>query len=356
MPVHSLRPRVALPAIMCLFALSASPTPLVSEASAQSGTPLSSLTGATAWLNSPPLTAAGLRGKVVLVDFWTYSCINCLREMPYIEAWAQKYRPYGLVVIGVHAPEFAFEKNIDNIRRAIDRFHITFPVAVDNDRAIWNGFGNEYWPAAYFIGGDGHVRAHHFGEGDYDRSEHFLQSLLLENGARNVPTDLVHPKGTGEQEEADLGAIGSPETYIGYARTQHFASTGGAVQDSPNDYVIERTLALNDWGLTGNWTVGEESARLNKGGGSISFRFHARDLHMVLGTGKSAKPVAFHVTIDGHAPGAMHGTDCDADGNGTVSGQRLYQLVRQPGHDIGDHVFRIEFKAPGVEAYSFTFG
>lgn len=344
--VSGLRLSVSLCAVLGLAAL-----PPGAQAA-----PLDSLAGATAWLNSPPLTAQGLKGKVVLVDFWTYSCINCLREMPYVEAWANKYKPYGLVVIGVHAPEFAFEKNLENIEKAVARFHITFPVAVDNDRAIWNGFNNEYWPAAYLIEGDGQIQAHHFGEGDYDRSEHQIQAMLRENGAVNVPDDLVHPKGTGEQSEADLSSIGSPETYIGYERANHFISTGGAVQDAPNDYVIENTPSLNDWGLTGNWTVGAESARLNKAGGSITFRFHARDLHLVLGPAASGQPVRFRVTIDGHAPGVIHGTDCDSEGMGTVTGQRLYQLVRQQDNAVSDHVFRIEFLSPGVEAFSFTFG
>ncbi|GBQ85006.1 redoxin family protein [Asaia krungthepensis] len=318
--------------------------------------PLDSLSGATSWINTPPLTADALKGKVVLVDFWTYSCINCLRELPYVEAWAAKYKSYGLVVIGVHAPEFAFEKNLDNIKKAVGRFHITFPIAVDNDRAIWNGFNNEYWPAAYFVGGDGKIQAHHFGEGDYAQSEHLIQTMLHENGAANVPDDLVHPDGKGEQSEADLSAIGSPETYIGYERANHFISTGGAVQDSANDYVVDSPPALNDWGLTGNWTIGPESARLNKPGGSILFHFHARDLHLVLGPSKPDMPVKFRVTIDGHAPGVMHGSDCDSEGMGMVTGQRLYQLVRQPDDAVSDHVFRIEFLSPGVDAFSFTFG
>ncbi|GBR22141.1 thioredoxin family protein [Asaia spathodeae] len=319
-------------------------------------TPLASLSGATSWLNTQPLSADALKGKVVLVDFWTYSCINCLRELPYVEAWADKYKPYGLVIIGVHAPEFAFEKNLDNIRKAVTRFHIGFPVAVDNDRAIWNGFGNEYWPAAYFIGGDGKIQAHHFGEGDYDNSERLIQTMLRENGAKDVPSDLVHPKAVAEQVEADQSDIGSPETYIGYERASNFISTGGAIQDAPNDYVIERAPALNQWGLSGNWSVGPESARLNKAGGAIVFRFHARDLHLVLGTVKGDAPVKFRLTIDGKAPGAMHGSDCDENGNGTVTGQRLYQLVRQSDDAVGEHEFRIEFLSPGVEAFSFTFG
>lgn len=325
-------------------------------ASEARATPLASLSGATSWLNTTPLSADALKGKVVLVDFWTYSCINCLRELPYVEAWATKYKPYGLVIIGVHAPEFAFEKNVDNIKKALDRFHITFPVAVDNDRAIWNGFNNEYWPAAYFIGGDGKVQTHHFGEGDYDRSEHLIQSMLRENGAQNVPDDLVHPTGTGEQAETDLSANLSPETYIGYSRAAHFISTGGAIQDAPNEYVIETKPLLSDWGLTGNWTVGPESARLNKANGSITYRFHARDLHLVMGSTQSNTPVSFKVTIDGHPPGDMHGSDCDANGVGTVTGQRLYQLVRQSSYSVDDHVFKIEFMSPGVEAFSFTFG
>ncbi len=318
--------------------------------------PLDSLSGATSWINTPPLSAEALKGKVVLVDFWTYSCINCLRELPYVEAWAAKYKPYGLVVIGVHAPEFAFEKNLDNIRKAVARFHITFPVAVDNNRAIWNGFNNEYWPAAYFVGSDGKIQAHHFGEGDYAQSEHLIQTMLHENGATGVPDTLVQPRARGEQSEADLSAVGSPETYIGYERANHFISTGGAVQDSASDYVVDTPPALNEWGLTGNWTIGPESARLNRSGGSILFHFHARDLHLVLGPSKPDMPIKFRVTVDGHAPGAMHGSDCDSDGLGTVTSQRLYQLVRQPDDGVADHVFRIEFLSPGVDAFSFTFG
>lgn len=315
-----------------------------------------SLSGATRWLNSPPLTRAGLKGKVVLVDFWTYSCINCLRELPYINAWADKYKPYGLVVIGVHAPEFDFEKNIDNIQKAMSRYHITFPVAVDNDLTIWSAFDNHYWPAAYFIDAKGQIRHHTFGEGGYAASERVIQELLTEAGAKNVPTSIVSVDGTGAQQEGDFKDMLSPETYVGYARAQHFAATGGAIQDSAADYVTDTAaLGLNDWGLEGNWTVGAEHARLNKPGGQVIFRFHARDLHLVMGPGPDGKPVHFKVTIDGHAPGMQHGSDIDAEGNGTVTGQRLYQLVRQTG-PVTNHTFSITFTEPGVQVYSFTFG
>jgi cytochrome c biogenesis protein CcdA/thiol-disulfide isomerase/thioredoxin len=309
------------------------------------------LDGATLWLNSPPLTREQLRGKVVLVDFWTYSCINCLRALPYVKAWAAKYGPHGLVVIGVHAPEFAFEKNEANVRRAVKDLGITYPVALDNDYAIWQAFGNQYWPAHYFIDGQGRIRHHHFGEGEYAQSENVIQKLLAEAGRADVPGGVASVTATGAEAAANTDAMQSPETYLGYGRAQNFAS-GAVKQDVSAAYQTPYPLAVNQWGLSGDWIVGREKAALAKAGGAISFRFHARDLHLVMG---AAQPVRVRVTIDGHKPGADHGVDIDADGNGVVQDQRLYQLVRQQG-PVQDHIFKIEFLAPGVEAFAFTFG
>jgi cytochrome c biogenesis protein CcdA/thiol-disulfide isomerase/thioredoxin len=313
------------------------------------------LAGAVAWLNSPPLTAQGLKGHVVLVDFWTYSCINCLRSLPYVEAWAQKYRDQGLIVIGVHAPEFAFERNSDNVRAAIKKFGIDYPVAIDNHYAIWRGFNNEYWPADYFIDAQGHIRYHQFGEGGYGASERVIQELLREAGDKAVPTGIVAVTGGGIEEAADVADIASPETYIGTERATDFVSPGGAVPDQPHDYTAPAALALNQWALAGNWRVGAEDAVLDQPGGGITFRFHARDLNLVLGPARNGKPVRFQVLIDGHAPGSDRGADIDAAGNGTVTAQRLYQLVRLTG-PVADHVFSIRFLDPGVDAYAFTFG
>jgi len=316
---------------------------------------LPDLTGAVQWLNSPPLTAAGLKGKVVLVDFWTYSCINCLRTIPYVRAWAEKYKDQGLVVIGVHSPEFAFEKNVDNVRKAIANFKIDYPVAIDNDYAIWRAFDNQYWPADYFVDAQGRIRHHEFGEGDYDESERVIQQLLAEAGRTNVATGLVSVNATGAEAAADMDDVQSPETYVGYERAANFASPGGAVQDIRHVYEAPVTPQLNQWGLSGDWTIGSEHAALNAKDGNIVYRFHARDLHLVLGPGADGKPIHFRVTIDGAAPGNNHGTDIDADGQGMVTGQRLYQLVRQSG-TIADHTFQIQFLDPGVQAYAFTFG
>ena len=313
-----------------------------------------SLSGATAWLNSPPLTAKDLRGKVVLVDFWTYSCINCIRSLPYIEAWAKKYKDHGLIVIGVHSPEFAFEKDIGNVRRAVHDFGITYPVALDDNLAIWRAFNNEYWPAHYFIDPQGRIRHHHFGEGDYDQSEIVIQKLLKEAGFKNVPTGIVNPQASGAQAAADNSAMQSPETYVGYGRGQGFAS-GTPAMDAPANYSIPASLDLNQWALSGNWTIGEQATTLNSPNGKILYRFHARDLHLVLGPAANGKPVRYRVTIDGKPPGDAHGADTDAGGNGTVTEQRLYQLIRQKG-DIEDHTFAIEFLDPGVQAFAFTFG
>lgn len=316
---------------------------------------LPELSGAVSWLNSPPLTTASLRGKVVLVDFWTYSCINCLRTLPYVKAWAEKYKPYGLVVIGVHAPEFAFEKDLGNVRHAVSDLGLNYPIAIDNDYTIWRAFNNEYWPAHYFADAQGKLRHHHFGEGSYDESERVIQNLLREAGHSDVPTDLVSVKGNGIQADFDTNDLQSGETYIGYERASGFVSVTGKRHDAPFTYHVPAKLKLNEWALGGVWTVHDENAALQDAGGRISFRFHARDLHLVLGPDSQGKPVRFRILIDNKMPGNDHGTDINADGEGTVTDHRLYQLVRQHG-DIADHTFSIEFLDPGVQAYSFTFG
>ncbi|MFM0355764.1 cytochrome c biogenesis protein DipZ [Paraburkholderia nemoris] len=319
---------------------------------------LPTLNGAVQWLNSPPLTVQDLRGKVVLVDFWTYSCINCLRSLPYVKAWAQKYKDQGLVVIGVHAPEFAFERNVDNVKKAVHDLGVDYPVAIDNNYAIWRALNNQYWPAHYFVDGKGQIRYHHFGEGDYAESEKVIQELLTEAGHANASKVAIGIPGTsaqGVQAAADSADMQSPETYIGYERAENFTSPGGAAEDKVHTYSAPLQPAVNDWGLAGAWNVGAEHATLAAASGRIIYRFHARDLHLVLGPGKDGKPVRFRVSVDGAAPGAAHGTDVAADGTGTVTEQRLYQLVRQTG-DVADHTFSIEFLDPGVQAYAFTFG
>ncbi len=313
-----------------------------------------SFAGAVQWLNSPPLTNEALKGKVVLVDFWTYSCINCLRAIPYVRAWAEKYKDQGLVVIGVHAPEFAFEKNVDNVKKAAADLKLSYPIAIDNDYAIWRAFDNQYWPAHYFIDAEGRIRHHHFGEGDYDGSERVIQKLLAEAGKSASAADFVKVSASGAEAAADMKDVASPETYVGYDRAENFASPGGAVPDARHTYQAP-TPRLNEWGLTGEWTIAGERASLNEKEGGIVYRFHARDLHLVLGPGEDGKPVRFRVTIDGAAPGDSHGADVDAEGQGTVTDQRLYQLVRQNGA-VADHTFEIRFLDPGVQAYAFTFG
>ncbi|WP_298355224.1 cytochrome c biogenesis protein DipZ [Rhodoblastus sp.] len=316
--------------------------------------PAPALKGAVAWLNSPPLTPEALKGKVVLVDFWTYSCINCLRTLPYVRAWADKYRDNGLVVVGVHAPEFAFERDISNVKRAVADLQIGYPVAIDNDYAIWRAFDNQYWPAEYLIDARGHLRHQHFGEGDYTETEKAIRQLLAEAGASVAPGAAFAGKATGAEAPPDFADVRSGETYIGYSRAENFASPGGAVEDRSHVY-RSADLRLNQWSLAGDWTVGRERAELNQAGGAIAFRFHARDLHLVLGPGPDGKPVRFRVTIDGAAPGDAHGADVDAQGQGTVTAERLYQLVRQKG-PIADRLFRIEFLDANVRAYAFTFG
>ena len=317
--------------------------------------PLPGLSGATGWINSPPLTARQLRGKVVLVDFWTYSCINCLRAVPYVRAWAEKYKDSGLVVIGVHTPEFDFEGQKPNVQKAIQKFGITYPVALDSNHAIWNAFHNEYWPAHYFIDAKGKVRYEHFGEGDYDQSERWIQELLKEANAKRMPASTVSVHGQGVEAASDTSDVRSPETYIGYARAAHFASPGGIKADVAHLYTAPNHPGLNEWGLAGEWVDHGQVAVLKSAGGKIVFHFHARDLHLVLGPTTGGKPVRFRVTIDGQSPGANHGVDTDAQGNGIVTDHRLYQLVRQKG-PVTDHIFAIEFQEPGVQAFSFTFG
>jgi cytochrome c biogenesis protein CcdA/thiol-disulfide isomerase/thioredoxin len=313
-----------------------------------------SLAGATEWLNSPPLTAEALKGKVVLIDFWTYSCINCLRAIPYVRAWAEKYKDHGLVVIGVHTPEFAFERKVDNVRAAVADLHIGYPVAIDNEYKIWRAFDNEYWPAHYFIDAKGRMRYHHFGEGEYAESEHVIQRLLAEAGNGGFATAPVAVSAKGAEAASDGAEVKSPETYIGYNRADNFVSPGGIVTDEVHDYATA-PLALNQWSLKGDWTVSAENAELDKPDGRILYRFHARDLHLVLGPPPDGKPIRFKVTIDGAAPGDDRGSDIDAGGNGIVDGQRLYQLIRQHG-PVADRTFEIEFLDPGVQAFAFTFG
>ncbi len=316
---------------------------------------LPSLAGATAWINSPPLTLESLRGKVVLVDFWTYSCINCLRTLPYIKAWNEKYKDSGLVIIGVHTPEFPFEKDEANVRKAVKDLGVLYPVPMDNDYKIWRSFNNEYWPADYFIDATGRIRFHHFGEGSYDESEKWIRTLLEEANHTPLPQTATKIAASGTEAAADADDVQSPETYIGYARAENFASPGGLNQDDPQLYETPTGLKLNQWALAGNWKDEDQVATSLAAPDSISFRFHARDLHLVLGPGTDDKPVRFRVTLDGQAPGADHGVDTDAEGYGVVTGDRLYQLIRQQG-SIHDRTFRIEFLVPGVRAYSFTFG
>jgi thiol-disulfide isomerase/thioredoxin len=316
---------------------------------------LPSLGGATLWLNSEPLTAASLRGKVVLVEFWTYTCINWLRQLPYVRAWAEKYRDSGLVVIGVHTPEFEFEKNVDNVRRAAKEMRVDYPIAIDSDRAIWRAFRNEYWPALYFVDARGHIRHHQFGEGEYAESERIIQQLLAEAGSSSVGPDVVSIEPRGAEAGADWDSLRSLENYLGYERTENFASPGGAVEGQRRTYAVPARMKLNQWALAGDWTVGKNASALDAANGRIAYRFHARDLHLIMGPAARGAPVRFRVRIDGQPPGAAHGLDVDDQGNGTAAEQRMYQLIRQRA-PIEDRQFEIEFLDPGVEAYAFTFG
>jgi cytochrome c biogenesis protein CcdA/thiol-disulfide isomerase/thioredoxin len=313
-----------------------------------------SLGGATRWLNSAPLSSESLRGKVVVVDFWTYSCINCIRSLPYVRGWADKYKDHGLVVIGVHAPEFAFEKDPANVVKAVKDLGVDYPVALDNDYAIWKGFNNQYWPAHYFIDAQGRIRHHHFGEGSYRESEDVIRQLLTAAGQKNLPGGYVSDDHRGVEAAASNDPTRSPETYVGYARAQNFVG-GKVAHDDAWDYHAPDVLGADQWSLDGRWTVRAENAQLTQPGGGIVYRFRGRDLHLVLGPASDGKAIRFRVTIDGKPPGADHGMDTDADGNGTITAQRLYQLVRQASGS-GERLFEIRFLDPGVQAYAFTFG
>jgi cytochrome c biogenesis protein CcdA/thiol-disulfide isomerase/thioredoxin len=312
------------------------------------------LAGATSWINSPPLAGAGLRGKVVLVDFWTYSCINCLRTLPYIRAWADKYRDAGLVVVGVHSPEFAFEKNEDKVRKAVKELGIAYPVAVDSRHAIWRGFENQAWPALYFIDAQGRVRHRVFGEGDYEASERFIHKLLAENGKVTRGGGLVAVQGEGVQA-APGDRVMSGETYVGHERAANFVPADGLQADRLHGYVPAASLPLNHWTLGGEWRVEAERAVAAGAGARLAYRFRARDLHLVLGREDGSAPVRFRVRVDGKPPGKVHGTDVAADGGGVIDAHKLYQLVRLPA-SAGDHLFEIEFLDPGAHVYAFTFG
>jgi thiol-disulfide isomerase/thioredoxin len=327
--------------------------PLTSKLPVEGNSP--GFDGAVTWLNSAPLTNKQLRGKVVLVDFWTYSCINCIRTVPYVRAWASKYKDQGLAVVGVHTPEFKFEQDLTNVNAAVGRFQIDFPIAVDSKQSIWQAWGNRYWPAYYLVDANGKIRYKQFGEGSYDKMERAIQSLLAEaSGKPAVDSGLVDPPTPAEQMQPDLDHIGSGEAYIGYRQAENFRSPERVREDRPQQYSVG-ALSLNEWGLSGQWTVGAESAVAGQADAAVAHRFSARDLHLVLGAGKPGASVRIKVTLDGQPPGADHGADIDADGNGVVSATRLYQLVRQSGK-VRQRRFEIRFLDKGAEAYAFTFG
>jgi len=344
-------------AMAMTMTVAAAPFAMIGSARAKSGktSELDALDKASEWINSPPLTADSLRGKVVLIDFWTYSCINWQRTLPYVRAWAEKYKNQGLVVIGVHSPEFGFEKNVENVRRAVKDMAVDYPVAIDSDHLIWNAFHNEYWPALYFIDALGKIRHHQFGEGEYEQSERTIQELLTESGNKGFSRDLVTVEPSGAEVAADWKDLKSAENYVGAERTKNFSSPGGAALNRPRTYKVPASLSLNEWALAGDWTIQKGSIVLNQANGRISYRFHARDLHLVMGPATRGNSVRFRVFIDGQMPASAHGGDVDEKGNGTVVEQRMYQLIRQP-LPITDRVFEIEFLDPGVEAFSFTFG
>jgi hypothetical protein len=312
------------------------------------GVHMPAFAGATEWLNSEPLGPAELRGHVVLVNFWTLTCINWLRQEPSVRAWSRAYRDDGLVVIGVHTPEFSFEHEIDGVRRAMEERAIDYPVAVDNGYEIWSAFDNHYWPALYFVDTGGVIRDQHFGEGRYEQSERVIQELL------GIEREPVSVEGLGVEAEADWDQLRTPETYLGYGRSEHFASPNGAALNERRIYELPERLRFNHWSLAGEWTIGRENVVLEEAGGSIAFRFHARDAHLVLSPG-SREPIPFRLLLDGEAPGPSHGVDVDAQGNGVLREGRMYQLVRQ--HDaVGERTLKIAFLEPGAEAYAFTFG
>ncbi|WP_245445058.1 redoxin domain-containing protein [Pseudaminobacter soli (ex Li et al. 2025)] len=314
-----------------------------------------SLERANAWINSSALTASDLRGKVVLIDFWTFTCINWRRTLPYVRAWADKYRDKGLVVIGVHAPEFSFEKNVDNVRAAVKEMRIDYPIAVDSEHVIWRAFDNQYWPALYFIDAQGRLRHHYFGEGSYEQSEMVIQQLLTEAGATGIDRYPVSVDPKGLEVAADWRNLMSPENYVGYEKAENFVLPDEMVRDKPRVYDPPAKLPLNGWGLSGDWTVTKDAGLLNKPNGKIVYRFHARDLNLVMGPAVPGTSARFRVLIDGNPPGTAHGTDVDQQGAGTAREKRLYQLIRQP-NPIADREFEIEFLDPGVEVFAFTFG
>ena len=314
---------------------------------------LPSFAGANGWLNSSPLTAAALRGKVVLVNFWTYTCINWLRTLPYVRAWSEKYRNKGLVIIGVHTPEFPFERNADNVRRAAKEMRVEYPIAIDSDYAIWRAFDNQYWPALYFVDDRGRIRHHEFGEGRYDQCEMIIQALLRDAGARDIGDELVSPDARGIEVAADWSTLKSPENYVGYQQSENFVSAGGAVRDHRRVYEIPAQLPLNHWALASDWTITARTAVPNQPGATLAYRFHARDLHCVIAPART--PARIRVRLDGQAPAAARGGDVNEEGNATLSAQRTYQLIRQ-SHPIVDRTCTIEFLDPGVEVYCFTFG
>lgn len=351
-----MRARLLLLAAIFAVAIGAPFATFARDKSMVQQTPLPSFGGAVQWINSKPLTPAQLRGKVVLVDFWTYTCVNWRRTLPYVRAWAEKYKDQGLVVIGVHTPEFGFEKNLDNIHQAVKEMRVDYPVAVDSNYAIWRAFDNQYWPALYFVDANGNIQHRQFGEGDYEQSEREIQRLLVEAGARGVGNGLVSVDPRGLEVAADWADVRSPESYLGYERGENFASPGGAVLDKPHRYTVPAQLALNQWALSGDWTIGKEGSVLHDRNGRIAYRFHARDVNLIMGPpARGGSPVRFRVFVDGKAPGSAHGDDVDAEGYGTVSQQGTYQLVRHP-KPIIDRQFEIEFLDSGVEAFDFTFG
>ena len=319
------------------------------------GRELQSLTRATEWLNSPPLTAQALRGRVVLIDFWTYTCINWIRTLPHIRAWGARYKDHGLVVISVHAPEFSFEHDLDNVRRAVQHLRVAHPVAVDNDFAIWRAFRNQYWPAIYLVDAQGRIRHHQFGEGDYEQAETIIQRLLAEAGFHGIREEPIPVEGRGVEAAADWGSLKSPETYLGYSRTENFASPGGARLDRRHGYTAPARLRRNQWALSGDWSVEREATVLHQAGGRLAYCFHARDLHLVMGPAARGAQLRFRVRIDGQPPGANHGLDVDEHGDATATQRRMYQLIRQT-KPIADRQFEIEFLDSGVELFAFTFG
>ena len=316
---------------------------------------LASFRNATAWINTEPLSPSALSGKVVLVQFWTFTCINWLRTLPYTRAWAHKYSGRGLVVIGVHAPEFVFERDLENVRRQVKALNVDYAVALDNDYAIWRAFGNQYWPALYLIDAHGRNRYHQFGEGEYDRSERTIQRLLSDSGAKAIDDRVVAVSPEGVEAAADWGDLRSPENYVGYERTAKFASPGGIVEDREHVYAAPAALSLNQWALIGRWTISKGAVSLAEPNGAILNAFHARDVHLVMGPSRRGSVVRFRVLLDGKPPGPAHGADVNEEGNGTASEQRLYQLLRQPG-PISDRRVEIQFLDAGVEAFAFTFG